>query len=89
VRISWDEDLLDSDKDGTFDGARLRILANPSLAPMVQRRVLLHELLHAAVFLGNDESIKDEETAVSVIDNPLLMVLRDNPKVVAWLMEDE
>jgi hypothetical protein len=87
VRVVWDADLLDSDAGGHFEGSKLRIIVNPDTEADVQRSVLLHELLHACVFCGAEESIKDEESAVSVLTTPLFQVLRDNPKVVAWLSE--
>lgn len=89
-RIDYNNDeLLDhSEADGLFQGSKLTITIRSDIAEPVQRSALLHELLHGCVFYGDESEVKDEESAVTLITVPLLALLRDNPALTVWLLED-
>lgn len=58
------------------------------------KSLLLHELLHAVLALSaswyKSQKSKDaEESMIQSASHLLLGVLRDNPKVVAWLVEEK
>jgi hypothetical protein len=75
---------------GMCDSVECLICLRPGLPPQVERNSFLHELLHAAKAVGGhpDLSTDDpEEAFISATTHPLLMILRDNPKVVAYLLE--
>jgi hypothetical protein len=46
---------------------------------------VLHEILHAVYANAGLSPLSDEEHVCSAISTGLLQVLRDNPKLVAWL----
>jgi len=87
-RIQYDHAYLEShDADGLFEGSKQLITINNRPVKDVQRAILLHELMHGCVFVTGDDSVKDEETAISAIAVMLYATLRDNPKVTAWILE--
>jgi hypothetical protein len=55
----------------------------------MERAVLLHEILHACFVDSSYEmTYEEEERVVATLTNPLLSVLRDNPDVVRYLLEE-
>lgn len=57
----------------------------------VKREVLLHEVLHA-IFVASGALVffeEHEEEIVSILSPPLLVALRENPELVAFLLEEE
>lgn len=48
---------------------------------------LLHEVLHAAWFVGYLDGHTDEEPAVGTLANVLSEVWRDNPEFIAFMSE--
>jgi len=70
------------------------IYINPESTPDTQRLTLWHEVMHAmceAVMgspdwhgLGKEKSAR-EEAVVSAFESPIVLVLRDNPALVAYL----
>lgn len=62
-----------------------------------KRSILLHELMHAVIFtfgrsdrVEKNESFDDwEHHFIVLIQEPLLMLLRDNPDLVDFLTADE
>lgn len=76
------------------------IVVNKDLNYQLQRRYLMHELLHAIVFVfgQNDKPDKDERTDTNenlehwfiyLLQEPLVMLLRDNPTLVSFLLEKD
>lgn len=72
----------------------LEILIGDWTPEYVQRRTLLHELMHAAwsnmacVALGKDGQVETEhveETVISGLEQGMFSALHDNPGLVAWL----
>ena len=72
------------------------IVVNKDLNYQLQRRYLMHEILHAVIFVfgQNDKADKDERTDTNenlehwfiyLLQEPLVMLLRDNPGLVSWL----
>lgn len=55
------------------------ILVDPYRTPEEQADTLLHELLHAAWYVGDLPAKVDEEKAVTVLAHVLCQVIRDNP----------
>jgi hypothetical protein len=70
------------------------IYLNPKCPLDVTRLTLWHEVLHALfssvmgdmdwVDMGSDEAAR-EESVIRRLESPTLLVLRDNPKLVAYL----
>lgn len=79
-----------SNDRGTTDFHKLRITIDGDLNEQHQRKVLLHEVMHAAVFAARDNhSVKfTEEEWVGQSAPMLLLVLRRNPELVAYLTGD-
>jgi len=73
---------------------RALILLNPENTPDVARQTLWHEVMHALCEttmgspdwrgLGKEKSDR-EEAVVRAFESPTLLVLRDNPELVAYL----
>lgn len=77
--------------------ATATILINPESTPDVARLTLWHEIQHALCetcmgspdWLNLGENKDDrEEAIVRAIESPTLLVLRDNPALVAYLTSD-
>lgn len=100
---SFDIDFRHTDKDGmltdgahgyTIDQGNLIVVAsNISLAK--QRITLLHEVLHAArmVFDNNRPDKKSdfedwEHYFIGIYENAILMIMKDNPELMDWLKND-
>ena len=73
------------------------IYVNPEATPDVQRVTLWHEVMHAlctAVMGSPDwhglgkEKHDREEAVVSAFESPIVLVLRDNPDLTAYLLSD-
>jgi hypothetical protein len=67
----------------------MSIAVDPGRHEDYARATLLHEILHACV-RSSDPTLDDEheETVVAAMTGPLLSMLRDNPEVVDYLMDD-
>jgi len=79
-----------SELDGVCDHTKQQISLSPQLLPDASRVVLVHELLHAIFHitgLGHDMEDGTEEKLCRVLEGPLVMLLRDNPRLVAHLTE--
>lgn len=74
------------------------IVLNSDLHIQQKRRYLMHEILHAVihVFGQNDKASKDEKTDteenmdhfyIYLLQEPLVMLLRDNPSLVEFLVD--
>jgi len=79
---------------GYTNHTRALILIDPNATPDVTRQTLWHEVLHAAceVTMGSPdwrglgkEKVDREEAVVRAFESPTLLVLRDNPGLVAYL----
>jgi hypothetical protein len=68
---------------------RIHIKADQS--PPCKRDTVLHEVLHAIVFLSgysHDMTTEGEEALVRTLTPWLLAALRDNPDLVTYLLDD-
>jgi hypothetical protein len=95
-KVIWEEHVLELDRYGKEDpeqetlSARadhmtLEIHVSTSLVLAVQRKSLLHEVIHACNWItGHDDAVNEEEF-VRALAFPMLDVLRDNPQLVAFL----
>lgn len=92
--IGFNEVLGDDDVAACTDHHHLEIHMRTDMVLTLQRENLLHEIMHAALFgvrpdHGSNMEAKDmdwEEFFISMLDSPLLMTLKYNPHVLAWLM---
>ena len=88
----WDQRAANnSEAWGMCDKATHTILLDQSMGPQKMREVLLHEINHAiynAVGLNIHDEIS-EERIVLAMTYQQLAVMRDNPDLVAWLMEED
>ena len=84
--------------DGSFGythDARNVIVLNANQSESKKKVTMMHELMHAARFTFQTGEIKkgDYETwehhFINIWENSLLMILRDNPDLTAWLLEDK
>lgn len=78
----------DANTWGTIEYGRLRIILNPNQAPDHKRVTLLHELLHGVEDIS-DQAHDNTEKVIRQLAAPLLDVLRRNPELVAYLLEQE
>jgi len=79
---------------GHTDHETATIYVSPETVPDVQRTTLWHEVIHALCEttmgspdwhgLGKEKSDR-EEAVVRAFESPTLLVLRDNPELVAYL----
>ena len=85
VRTRKTLDLL-----GETDNTNTEIMLKRDQSAACRRDTLLHEVMHAVVFLsgyGHDLKHADEERLVRTITPWILAVLRDNPELVDFLLE--
>lgn len=76
--------------NGESDLENLVITIGPHLHLMVQKQVMVHEILHCC-FQAADTSFQvtkhtTEEGVVSRLESPLLEVFRDNPQLMKWVV---
>jgi hypothetical protein len=75
---------------GTTDPEAQEIIVSTMQHDDQQRRVLLHEMLHACYHVAGhrdaDELSLSEEMAISRVETSLFVALRDNPEVIKWLI---
>lgn len=73
---------------GLTDGDRRTILVKPTVPPDMMRQIILHELLHAALYASgftfDDDTL--EERVVAAMTGPLLAALRDNTELLGVLV---
>jgi hypothetical protein len=82
---------------GCTDNTKATIYISPESTPDVQRQTLWHEVMHALCEtviggmdwrgLGKDRYAR-EETVIRMLESPIVMVLRENPELVNYLMAD-
>lgn len=74
------------------------IYINPAAPTDVQRLTLLHECLHCLLYtvMGDpswenlgEKDAEREERVVCMFESPLLLLMRDNPDLVAYLTEKD
>lgn len=71
---------------GRAEHSTLTIFVSTGLHVELQRKVLLHEIMHACVFVtGHNSSEVTEEHFIRGTAFALLDVLRDNPEVVRFI----
>ncbi|HXH58456.1 hypothetical protein [Iamia sp.] len=90
-RVLVDHDGLvgvHADNRGSTHNETLTIALDGSLAATLQRETLLHETIHAAwdqTALTALEVQEQQEVVVTAFAPVLVAILRDNPKLVAYL----
>ena len=72
--------------DVSFNECRIRIA---NTCKQVQQETLLHECMHMLFFICGRKELADDEQLVSAISPQLLCMLRDNPDMVKYLMEQK
>lgn len=83
-------ELASRDRVGECDYSDLTIRVSHQLAPGQQRETLLHEALHAVADLAglpSELGADLDEKIVRRLAPLLLALMRDNPKLVAFLTE--
>lgn len=88
--VGFEKALNRSSLLGETHGSDLNILLNPSQHPMVLRETVVHELLHACFAvssLTHALSDEEEERIVAILSPWLLMLLRDNADMLAWVCD--
>lgn len=101
VRYRITEDINDFHKsthrleageaNGVCDNEQLLIVINPEVDPQYKRTILMHEIIHACFSVAGQPRLDDqdanEERFIQSIDAWLVLVLRDNPRVLAYILE--
>lgn len=91
--LRFDDELHRHNLTGLCSTEPLWISIAPNtMAPTSEKETVLHELMHAAwnqTSLAKKVSSDDQEEAVWALAPLLLSVLRDNPKLVSYLVEKE
>lgn len=94
-RTQYEDSGLETAQAYTYTHGNFIVIAK-DLKPALKRRYLMHELLHALIFIfgETDKPDKDERTDTNenlehsfiyTIQEPMVMLLRDNPKLVEYL----
>lgn len=92
--VGWEEGLsfeaLDEEGEkiqvsGHVDYEKQSIVAARGGSEYTRRVVLLHEVLHSILHITGQP---DDEVMVRALGYALLYVLRNNPRLVAFLLED-
>lgn len=83
---------IDPDKLGVTRTAKHRIHLSPAQDASSRRDTLLHECLHAIFYESGLASVlavsdDDEERFIRLLTPWLLALLRDNPRLVIFLLE--
>jgi hypothetical protein len=74
---------------GHTNHRNLRIMIDPDQAPSQQRDTMLHEALHAVFEVAAVQfSSEKEESCIRSLTPALLDLLRRNPKLVRFLLDD-
>ena len=96
-RHTRDDGMLNDSSYGyTIDQGNLIVIAS-DVSVSKQKVTLTHEILHAArmIFEGPTTPKKKSDYSdwehhfIAVRENSLLMILRDNPDLTAWPLEDK
>jgi hypothetical protein len=92
-RVALHPDASLADRDAEFDTEAWMVRFRPGLSPARTKALITHELLHglfAVTELDADPKVsRVEEQVVTRLAPALLALLRANPKLVAWLLDDE
>ena len=93
-RLKEEDGMLNDATLGYTLEAKTLIVIDKGLSESKKRQTLLHELLHACVMVF-DTSVKPKKTDefdtwehyfIGIWEEPILMMLRDNPKLAEWLV---
>ena len=80
-------EAVGAQKWGEFSSAELTIRIDPCARPQKVVDTMLHEILHAMMWVYDLNAIKDDEERVcSVLATAWLAFFRDNPTVVDWIV---
>lgn len=92
---SKDDPLLADSSSGYTQDSRNIIVIDRELGESKKRATVFHELLHACRFIFQNETPGKKETYedwehhfISLWENSVLMVLKENPELTAWLLEE-
>ncbi len=86
VALEAKDKLSEADEWGDFEVVTIRLKsAQPS--PTFAVDTLLHEIYHAIYKWHSLRKHDDEERICSVMATGLTQVLRDNPKLLAWILK--
>jgi hypothetical protein len=87
----WNNENQDAGTMGLTYSQKLKIVLKPGIVPTQMADTLWHEVKHAIIdlFQHDEHGAWDEEEWVTKTASLEIMVLRDNPDLVAYLMEPE
>lgn len=95
--VKQDGTLNDNSYGYTLDQGNL-IVIDASIAFTKKQQTLLHEVIHALGMVhaagmkqpsGKDEYEVWEHHFIGIWESPMLLFIKDNPEVVAWLQLEE
>lgn len=75
------------DGEITYNVAKIEIVNG--MPPEVERRVLLHEIMHGIFSQTGHENYRLDEDLIEAVANSLVYLLRRNPALVAYLVETD
>ncbi len=79
---------------GSYTSTSSLIQIHSGRPSSMQADTLLHEILHAIHYIGlaismsNDDLTIKEETLTTLTATCLCQVMKDNPKVISWILEN-
>jgi hypothetical protein len=81
------EVFIDGDDMGEFkSGHSTKILIDHRLTGWAKVQTLIHEIFHAAAWIGSQHSKSlDEETWVDFAAKEVSTIIRDNPHLITWI----
>ena len=71
---------------GEWDFANKNITINEWYGSLQEKAALMHELIHICSYLGGGKKLK--ESRVRGLSTQIFTMLRENPKMTAWMLED-
>jgi len=93
-RLKEEDGMLNDSTLGYTLEAKTLIVIDKGLSESKKRQTLLHEIMHACVYVF-DTSVKPKKTDefdtwehyfIGIWEEPLLMIMQDNPKLVEFLL---
>jgi hypothetical protein len=87
--------LNDNTYGYTLDQGNLIVISN-DISESKQKVTLIHELLHAARMIYEGTSLPKpkaeyevwEHHFISIYEKAMLVIIRDNPEIIAWLQSE-
>lgn len=77
------------DTIGIMNYDRQRIAIDPDIPQDIATDTTMHEILHVIFYMSglrDDFEVKEQERIVNTFATPLIQVIRDNPKLIEYIV---